>query len=130
MEAEQTKAILSPFRLSYKCKSCGPASLCRGDAPATGQRCTGPIGAPRNPTPAPSLPCPQPPQGPVAFSRSREREETLTRVSMCRQQTGKSLQPRHQQVFRKKVKYFLQGLVGLQGVLQVALLHHRQVFVL
>lgn len=80
--------------------------------------------------PKTAQPCPQPP-GPAAVGRRAQAEEGApTRVPASPQQARNILQPGHQKVFRKEVEYHLQGLVGLQGVLQVALLHHRQVFVL
>lgn len=93
--------------------------------------------AAENPSVLPETPCQRPARSlsrdllpSAGATQSREREGALTRISARRQQAGNGLQPRHQKVFGKEVKYHLQGLVGLQGVLQVALLHHRQVFVL
>lgn len=63
-------------------------------------------------------------------THSRGTQGALTCVSVRREQARDFLQPRHQKVFRQEVKYRLQGRVGLQGVLQVAVLHYRHVLVL
>lgn len=103
---------------------------CRGDAPDIAEK---PLCFHKShPSALPALPTAS--QGLIALKqdqhRQRESERALTCVSMCWQQARNSLHPRYQQVFGEEVKYRLQGLVGLQGILQVALLHHCHVFVL